>query len=451
MSYDDDESDQLVDLSDPNAMVTAPDQYTVVVLERPNVLERWGFLTYNQRFPLTVGRVDHHRSHLLQKGDIIRAVDFTVPNSYESAAALVSRAQLRITLTIDRDHVAQASPIPIEIPSALSHMRSSAHVEGSSEQLPDRRAALPLPPTALANKTQNVEHRAGLSSPPATCAVPPMTLQPLRSNVDLVLRHLPLPPREAVYDRCGCPFGADMGFDDKTHAFLEQFLVDQSLKVASPNSDVRFDAITAVAGSGIARLPNELLKDVSLRGAEFIKKRDAAQCGTVERERFLAQMNALHTAMFDVKSGLETAKGGRMESHAMRLNTARETLAAYRQLCGDSAPTGPTALAAPEPNDTKTQNFNRLAIASAAVPLPMPMPNPFPARTPLPLAPPGSLTSYPAYSQPQAAMQIGAVFPVPSASPQSESGSCETHTSRKKRRRRERELAEMAAMLRSNR
>lgn len=325
------DEDMLVDLSDPT--VTAPPPLVTVTLERESLDARWGFLTYNHRFPLTIGKAEDHVAHLLRKGDVIVSVNGTTPRTFDEAAVVMRQVQRRLVLTIDRSGSGATTAVPVAA-NVVHQQRRSAESASS---------ALGAEGSLLSEVPQSTSPFAASDIQSQTADVAsvvrprPIVLNPIRSNFDLVLNHLQRPPRVAVYDRSTCPFDASQGFTEDFHDFVQNFLTEQALAAGAPNKDVRFDAISAVLGIGISRLPNELVKDVSVRGSEFIKKRDASQVGSHERERFAAQMNALCGAVQTAKQQRRETRKRLREERAAVVAAAKESLAAYKELCSSDA------------------------------------------------------------------------------------------------------------------
>jgi hypothetical protein len=329
------EDDDLVDLS-VSASSTTP-AHATVSLVRSSIDEKWGFLLFNNRFPLMVGRVDASKAiaESLIKGDVITAINGVTMSSFDAAVQLMHHAKLQLSLTID-------------LASAARTCKTPAAGGGPSKSIrPDDASPLPLAdgesPTAVGETSSPYAATAPhgwdagpFGEPPKkVLRVDPITITPSRSNVDVVLARLPKPPRIATYNRHECPFGQEQGFTDSFHNFVQDFIADQALGSATPNNDLRFDAISAVMKSGIARLPNELIRDITQRGGDVLRRQEANLHSGVERDRFFTQVNAMNTIILDKKRAHYEAKTAALQKAQTEAGRLREAMQLYQRMCGD--------------------------------------------------------------------------------------------------------------------
>jgi hypothetical protein len=150
------------------------------------------------------------------------------------------------------------------------------------------------------------------------------------------LMHLPKPPRVATYNRHECPLGPEYGFTDAFHSFIQDFLTEQALGSAAPSNDLRYDAITAVMKSGIARLPNELIRDITQRGGEVLRKQEAnSHYSSAEKDRFMTQMNAMNSIVQDKKRERQEHDDAARLRAAEAKARVRESMQLYHRMCGD--------------------------------------------------------------------------------------------------------------------
>lgn len=331
MDHADPEEELLIDLS--NTPVSEPD-YLTVTLTRSSAEERWGFLTYNHRFPLTVGKVDDRLSNVLQKGDVVVSINGVVLESFESAAVLIRHAQEKMVLAIDRPHSAEnGGHVDVKVAASTtvassnglsSNTNKATGANGENGSLLIAHACVAVAPSAR------------LTEKPQKLSVDAVLLAATRSNVDAVLVHLPKPPRVALYNVQNCPLGEKEGFTGEFHQYLQQFLSQQALQAGSANKDVRFDAVTAAIGSGIARLPGELIKEISTKGSDTVKRQEATACSSYERERFVSQLNAICSVVQSCKRAREERKEELAAATRQRKAALRESLKAYQLLYSDA-------------------------------------------------------------------------------------------------------------------
>lgn len=328
----DDDSD-LVDFSIvelPRAPTTC-----VVQLLRASVEDRWGFLLYNNRFPLMVGKVDNATiSASLFKGDVIVAINGVSVVSFESAAQIMRAAGLELNLTIDLGSEFRQERLREEKAVAAQLNSTSASSSGQKASVDIAAFSDAASPSIASKNSGDSSHPS--SSHQRVLRVDPITVTPSRSNVDVVLVHLPKPPRVATYNKHDCPFGPEYGFTEAFHKYIQDFLTEQALGGSSPTNDLRFDAITAVMRSGIARLPNELIRDITQRGGEVLRKQETnSHLSGTEKDRFMTQMNSMNSVIQDKKRERQEAVDAARQRDAASRVRIKESMQLYHRMCGD--------------------------------------------------------------------------------------------------------------------
>lgn len=330
------DDDDLVDLSVSGSAETP--SHSVISLVRSSVDERWGFLLYNNRFPLMVGRVENPSiTRLLLKGDIIQAINGVTVESFELAAQMMRMAKLQLNLTIDMSSEVRSAKKDsngdpaIVSPSPVSNGNEGSEALGSSPV-----PSLSSPFAMISPITQQPWSTTAPSADRKVLRVDPITITPSRSNVDVVLAHLPKPPRIATYNRHECPLGPEQGFTDAFHSFVQNFIAEQALASATPSTDLRYDAISAVMKSGIARLPNELIRDITQRGGDVLRRQEAnVHCSGVERDRFITQMNSMNSIIQDKKRERQEAEDAEHQRQLSERARIKEAMQLYHRMCGD--------------------------------------------------------------------------------------------------------------------
>ncbi|CUG93249.1 Hypothetical protein, putative [Bodo saltans] len=328
------EEDDLVDLS-VTGISDAPTS-CIVQLARSSTDERWGFLLFNNRFPLTVGKVDNVTLiNSLFKGDVIVAINGVSVGSFDSAAQIMRAAGLELSLTVDLNSEARQQRQREERAAVASAGQQRSSLQGPGKLSSDNATTSPgadSSPFTIA--PGDVALTATV--PQKVLKVDPITVAPSRSNVDVVLMHLPKPPRVATYNRHECPLGPEYGFTEAFHTFIQDFLTEQALGSSAPTNDLRYDAITAVMKSGIARLPNELIRDITQRGGEVLRKQEAnSHFSSAEKDRFMTQMNAMNSIVQDKKRERQEEEEAIRQRAVETKTRVRESMQLYHRMCGD--------------------------------------------------------------------------------------------------------------------
>lgn len=320
-----DDCDDLVDLS---VNESTEDNSSLVALQihRSTADERWGFLFYNNRFPLTVGRVDNPTvTHLLFKGDVVVGINGVMVESFEQGATMMRGAGLTLTLTIDCRHsVLRGEPQQPQQPPSLAQSLTAVAKDAPA---PMRPIASPF---TFGKESHGDGHPAARTTAP-TLRVVPVAMIPSRSNIDILLNRLPKPPRVATYSQQGCPFTEKEGFTAGFHEWLKDFMTEEAF--AEPRNDLRFDAISTVMRKGIARLPNELIRDITHRGSDAARKQEATHVTVVDRERFMTQTNSMCSIVMLKKRERQGAEEDRVANDRATMGKIKEKLHMYQRLC----------------------------------------------------------------------------------------------------------------------
>jgi hypothetical protein len=355
-SHDDDgEEEALIDLSvdDINHEDSIPDipQQITVTLHRESTRVSWGiFIQGNRKFPLTIGKVDERLSHLLQATDVIVAINEVEPESYDEAVQLYRASKVRMVLTILRAPPFSAGDTGV-FKSATT--KASGDVHAPSSTAADGVVATGFHDAkssgndvyAFSQRSEipHKKHEHPSSSSSSTLVIEPMVLQQMRSNLDVVLKFIAKAPRQAVYDRRRCPLGESDGFTASFHERIQSQLTQNALgelpsTATAPHPkriDVRHDAVAAAQGIGLNRIPDELIRDISMRSIDQQKRQESHQVSGGDAERAQSLYMSLSQHLAKTKKGAEETKRSDYQALKRRRVECQEALTLYQTLCGD--------------------------------------------------------------------------------------------------------------------